>query len=289
MSLTSKGRGRPTSLLSLCPNSAWVVLDQCCIGWINTAVSHQLIHTPNWSLQVGREGAVERTLHHKNLPGNLFFLQDRNCMLAMPGLPQAIVDDPKARLYGRPVGVSRSGHAEALEVQRKGCLPLRLWYWTSDNTFSRQAPHFYWARFSWILSRLQSKRRSSRDLPKVRAEDRLLAVASKSHSTEVIPTILPSDCSIEIHVIHFIWALGPYSWLGYEKPQMLKVGVHWCSVILVSFILHKQPGCWRTLTPCKRGLKEILRNHRTFHHSNLSFLKGNIGVTVGDDLATRRI
>lgn len=39
MSLKSKGRGQQTSMLCLCPNSAWVVLDQCCIGWINTAVS----------------------------------------------------------------------------------------------------------------------------------------------------------------------------------------------------------------------------------------------------------
>ena len=137
----------------------------------------------------------------------------------MPGLPQAIVDDPKARLYGRPVGVSRSGHAEALEVQRKGCLPLRLWYWTSDNTFSRQAPHFYWARFSWILSRLQSKRRSSRDLPKVRAEDRLLAVASKSHSTEVIPTIRWWDA--ETGMLQTLLD-GPF-WAKTSRPKMATI------------------------------------------------------------------
>ena len=50
MSLKSKGRGQLTSMLCLCPNSAWVVLDQCCIGWINTAVS---IHCDSFERKQG--------------------------------------------------------------------------------------------------------------------------------------------------------------------------------------------------------------------------------------------
>ena len=84
----------------------------------------------------------------------------------------------------RGPGVSRSGHA-ALKVQR--------------GVFAQ----FLEASFTFLLSSflLHSKSRSSRDLPEVRAEDRLEAVASKSHSTEVIPTILASGCAFETHII----------------------------------------------------------------------------------------
>ena len=177
MSLKSKGRGQLTSMLCLCPNSAWVVLDQCCIGWINTAVS---IHCDSFErksqpklVATSQQGGCswKNTSIQKPARKPLFYEAETVCLRRAPlSMPLRMIQrlgSAAARFWCITFGSCRGsgGSTESLR--------LRLWYsWTSDNSFLRQAPHFYWARFCWI-SRLQSKSRPSRDVPKVQAQDRL--------------------------------------------------------------------------------------------------------------------
>ena len=130
--------------MCLCPSFTWVALHlKCCIGWINTAVSHQCDSFERNShpkfVTIGQQGAVERTLQCKNLLGNLF--------------------STRPKLYACQFGVSPSmpcrmiqimlDHVQVTRLWRSNvvCLRLRLWYPASDKSFLRQDPHFYWARF----------------------------------------------------------------------------------------------------------------------------------------------
>ena len=106
--------------MCLCPSFTWVALHlKCCIGWINTAVSHQCDSFERNShpkfVTTGQQGAVERTLQCKNLLGNLFSTRPKHTQtvcLPIWGFPKhAMPDDPDISRC------SRSGH-EALKVQR---------------------------------------------------------------------------------------------------------------------------------------------------------------------------